>query len=95
MVRKFFKELILEAIGHADGEILKTSGRTIPKFEDRKLWLKGKWPRTFLEVQWLRLCAPNAGGPDLIPGRGARFHMLQIKRSHMPQLKESACHNEG
>lgn len=42
MVRKFFKELILEAIGHADGEILKTSGCTIPKFEDRKFWLKGK-----------------------------------------------------
>ena len=77
MVRKFFKELILEAIGHADGEILKTSGRTIPKFEDRKLWLKGKWPRTFLGVQWLRLCAPNAGGPDLIPGQGTLPHIPQ------------------
>ena len=37
MVRKFFKELILEALGHADGEKLKTSGLTTPKFEDRKL----------------------------------------------------------
>ena len=23
---------------------------------------------TFLEVHWLRLCAPNAGGAGLIPG---------------------------
>ena len=23
-------------------------------------------------VQWLRLCAPNAGGPGLIPGQGTR-----------------------
>ena len=29
--------------------------------------------------QWLRLCAPNAGGPRSIPG--------QRMRSHMPQLK--------
>ena len=25
-----------------------------------------------LVVQWLRLCAPSAGGPGLIPGQGAR-----------------------
>ena len=41
---------------------------------------------TSLAVQWLRLCAPNAGGPGLIPGRGTR--------SDMPQLKENLCHNE-
>ena len=34
---------------------------------------------TFLVVQWLRLYAPNAGGPGSIPG--------QETRSHMPQLK--------
>ena len=40
-----------------------------------------------LVVQWLRLSAPNAGGPDSIPGQGTRSHMLQLKRFHMPQLK--------
>ena len=32
---------------------------------------------TSLVVQWLRLCAPNAGGPSLIPGQGIRSHMPQ------------------
>ena len=27
-------------------------------------------------VQWLRLCAPNGGGPGLIPGQKTRSHML-------------------
>ena len=40
---------------------------------------------TCLVVQWLRLHASNAGGLSLIPGQG--------NRSHMPQLKEAACHN--
>ena len=30
-------------------------------------------------VQWLRLHAPNAGGPGLIPGLGTRSHMLQLR----------------
>ena len=30
---------------------------------------------TSMVVQWLRLCAPNAGGPSLIPGLGTRSHM--------------------
>ena len=34
-------------------------------------------------VQWLRLCAPNAGDPGLIPGQGPT--------AHMPQLRHSAC----
>ena len=25
-------------------------------------------------VQWLQLCAPNAGGPGSIPGQGTRSH---------------------
>ena len=41
--------------------------------------------RDFLVVQWLRPHAPNAGGLSLIPGRG--------NRSHMPQLKDATCHN--
>ena len=34
---------------------------------------------TSLVVQWLRLCAPNAGSPGLIPGQGTRSHMPQIR----------------
>ena len=28
---------------------------------------------TFLEVQWLRLCATTAGGTDSIPGQGTKI----------------------
>ena len=36
---------------------------------------------TSLVVQWLRLCAPNAGGLGSIPGQGARSHMQQLRPS--------------
>ena len=36
--------------------------------------------------QWLRLCAPNAGGLGSIPGQGTRSHMPQL-RVYTPQLK--------
>ena len=36
-------------------------------------------PRTTLVVQWLRLCAPNAGDLSSIPGQGTRSHMPQLK----------------
>ena len=29
--------------------------------------------------KWLRLRAPNAEGPGLIPGQGIRSHMLQLR----------------
>ena len=51
---------------------------------------------TSLVVQWLRLCAPNAGGLSSIPGQGTRSHMLQVRvlmqqwRSHMLQLRPCA-----
>ena len=32
---------------------------------------------TSLVIQWLRLCAPNAGGLESIPGLGTASHMLQ------------------
>ena len=35
---------------------------------------------TSLVVQWLRLRAPNAGGPGSILGQGTRSHMLQLKK---------------
>ena len=41
---------------------------------------------TSLVVQWLRLHAPNAGGPGSIPGQGTRSRMSQL-RVHMLQLK--------
>ena len=37
---------------------------------------------TSLVVQWLRLCAPNAGDLGLIPGWGSRSYMLQLKIPH-------------
>ena len=33
-------------------------------------------------VQWLRLCAPNAGIPGSIPGQGTICHMPQLKILH-------------
>ena len=34
---------------------------------------------TSLLVQWLRLCAPNAGDSGSIPGQGNRARVLQLK----------------
>ena len=47
---------------------------------------------TSLVVQWLRLHAPNAGGPGLIPVQRARSHIPQ-PRVCMMQLKDPACRN--
>ena len=44
------------------------------------------WARASLVVQWLRLCAPNAGGPGSTPDLGTRSHMLQL-RIRIPQLR--------
>ena len=52
-------------------------------------------------VQWLRLCAPNAGGLSSIPGQGTRFHISQLlmslntatKSSHAA-TKDPACCNK-
>ena len=38
-------------------------------------------PGTFLVVQWLRLCTPNAGALDSTPGQGTRSRMLQRRPS--------------
>ena len=46
-----------------------------------------------LVAQWLRLCAPNAGGPGLIPGQGTRPHMHAATKSLHATTKECACHN--
>ena len=41
-------------------------------------------------VQWLRLCAPTAGGLSSIPGWGTRSHMPQL-RVLIPQLRPSVA----
>ena len=47
---------------------------------------------TSLVVQWLRLCAPNAWGPDLIPGQGTRSHMPQLRfHSHAATKDLTRC----
>ena len=43
---------------------------------------KGLSTGTSLAVQWVRLHAPNAGGPGSFPGQGTRSHMLQWKIPH-------------
>ena len=43
-------------------------------------------------VQWLRLGAPNAGGPGSVLGQGTRSHMLQLSSHAM--TKDPTCHNE-
>ena len=41
---------------------------------------------SFLVVQWLRVCAPDAQDLGSISGQGTRSHRLQL-RVHMPVLK--------
>ncbi|TEA31938.1 hypothetical protein DBR06_SOUSAS8310193, partial [Sousa chinensis] len=46
-----------------------------------------------LVVQWVGLCAPNAGGPGSIPGQGTRSHMHATTRSPHAATKKSTCRN--
>ena len=48
---------------------------------------------TSLVVQWLRLRAPNAGGPGLIPGQGTRSHMHVATKNSHATTKEHASRN--
>ena len=57
-----------------------TAEKGNPKY---KVYASLKLTGTSLVVQWLRLCAPNAGGPGSIPGQGTG--------SCMQQLKDPAC----
>ena len=54
-------------------------------------------PGTSLAVQWLRLCAPNAGGMGSIPGQGTKiphvaWHSLKNKKKILNFKKESNPH---
>ncbi|TEA35737.1 hypothetical protein DBR06_SOUSAS1110094, partial [Sousa chinensis] len=42
---------------------------------------------TSLVVQWVRLWAPNAGGPGSIPGWGTRSHMHAATKSSHAAMK--------
>ncbi|TEA23034.1 hypothetical protein DBR06_SOUSAS12510026, partial [Sousa chinensis] len=45
-----------------------------------------------LVVQWVRLHAPNAGGPGSIPGQGTRSHMhAATKSSHVATKDPAHC----
>ena len=48
---------------------------------------------TSLVAQWIRLRAPNAGGPGSIPGQGARSHMHAATKSSHAATKEPASCN--
>ena len=64
-----------------------------PKFLTQSDMNSNKWLRTFLVVQWLRLCTPNAGDLSSSPVQGTRFYMplTKIKSSHVPQLRPSVA----
>ena len=49
-----------------------------------ELCLKSNMHGTSLVVQWVRLCAPNAGGSGSIPGPGtrSRVHATTKKSAH-------------
>ena len=50
-------------------------------------------PGTSLVAHWLRLHAPNAGGPSSIPGQGTRSHMHAATKSSHATTKEPTCRN--
>ena len=50
--------------------------------------MKAKTVGTSLVVQWLRLCAPNAGGPGLISGQGTKIPHAATKSPHAATKKK-------
>ena len=48
---------------------------------------------TSLVVQWIKLHAPNAGGPGSNPGQGTRSHMHATTKSLHDASKEPASHS--
>ena len=59
---------------------------------DREV-LKSPLYGTSLVAQWLRFCAPSAGGLGLIPGQRIRSHMHATTKSLHATTKEAACCN--
>ena len=46
-------------------------------------------------VQWLRLCAPDAGGLGSIPGWGTRSHMPQLRLYVAKKKKKKSLESRG
>ena len=49
---------------------------------------------TSLIIQWVRLHAPNAGGPASIPDQGTRSRMHASTKSLKATTKDPACQNK-
>ena len=64
----------------------------LAKTKSKCLKKKFMWG-TSLGVQWLRLCTPNAGVLNSIPGQGTRSYMPQLNSLHVA-AKELEYHNE-
>ena len=65
-------------------------GTELHRLDDSKVMVG----RTCLVVQWLRLCAPNAGDPSSILGQGTRSHMPQLKIPHATmKIEDPSCRN--
>ena len=50
--------------------------------------------RTSLEVQWLRLCAPCAGGPASVPGQETRKTEHAAAKIEEPCDATKTCHSQ-
>ena len=61
-------------------------------FYTNPIYLSSKmYPRTSRVVQWLRLCAPNAGGPGSIPDQRTRPYMPQQRLKAQRVTTTSQC----
>ena len=69
----------------------KTNSKWI---RDLNLQAKTMISGTSLVAQWLRLHAPNVGGPGLIPGLGTESHILQLKIQHAATENQCAKINK-
>ena len=74
-------ETLCEDCGRAVDVLVRRKGMlfkySVQYSVDRdSIWVNVNLGGTSLVVQWLRLHAPNAGGPGSIPGQGTRSHIL-------------------
>ena len=64
------------------------SGWQISTASMRNISPKPVFRGTYLVVQWLRLCAPNAGGPGLILDQGTRKSSHAANKTQCSQINE-------
>ena len=76
-----------------EGHLLKSLDKGLGEVRERVRLEKEKKEilGTSLVAQWIRLCAPNAGGPGLIPGLGTGSHMHAAPKSLHATTKEPVC----